>query len=578
MKFNLDPTQCNNGFMDVREGELILLLDGEVKSKIRINEVEFIIIKIISEHGSKSNPISAREIESRLFELIPKRLTVNMLKNAIASIRRKTRELLSITFNNSDEFHFIVNVNRVGYYVGLSTHSASSEVNNLNSTINNTLSRFQVLKLMLSYRSQIMSMKITLYTLAGITLVGLIYLLQITHFITLHEKVDLKYDAILLEIANEYNLGYRGKELLPTVNDTFESGAILVIKNDDEQCIIEKNKIVYFGPNNIIYSDWMTDRELYFYREVVSGAVRVIGRTKKKKITAKYDNYIVYPLLSGVTYSDNFGNYLGKIGNGTFIYKWQGDDSEISFYGKYIVAQVVFFVIFLIAVFERTIIIALLNYIFRLSHFSILLTPVVNTKTGIINYWEMLTRFKGVGTLSVINSLKKNGILGLHTILVLKSIEQITPGNGRFGVNICPSLLRGRVFIKIIKAIKRCDKDVVIVEITECSEFYYSSEMLKNISKIRSLGVHVILDNFGSGNNNIDLLEKISPDAIKINKLFVNDLESDLKQQKFVKDILSLMEGRTQFVVFGGVERESQSQVLKGLGAYYQQGDFLNRP
>jgi len=45
MKFNLDPMQCNNGFMDVREGELILLLDGGVKSKIRINEVEFIIIK-----------------------------------------------------------------------------------------------------------------------------------------------------------------------------------------------------------------------------------------------------------------------------------------------------------------------------------------------------------------------------------------------------------------------------------------------------------------------------------------------------------------------------------------------------
>ncbi|QUM90490.1 EAL domain-containing protein [Moritella sp. 36] len=578
MKFNLDPLQCNDFFMDVREGELILFSDGGVLSKVRINEVEFIVIKIISEHGSKSNPVSAREIESRLFELIPKKLTANMLKNAIASIRRKTRELVSTTLNNSDEFHFIVNANRVGYYVGLSAHSAASEVSNLNSIINNTQSRFQVLKFMLGYKPQVISMKVISYTLGGIALVGLIYFLQIAHLITLREKVDLKYDGTLLEIANEYNLGDRGKACLPIVNERFEDGAILVIKKDVEQCIIEKNKVVYLDSNSIIISDWMSKRDSYFYREVVSGEVRVIGRMKKKKITAPYKHSIIHPLLSGVTYSDNFGNNIGKIDNGIFIYKWRGDDSEISFYGRYIAVQVVFVVIFLIFVFERLMIIALFNYIFRLSNFSIFLNPIVNTKTGMTHYWEMFTRFKGIDTLIAINSLKKNGLLGLHTILVLKSIEGITPEYGRFGVNICPSLLRGRGFKKIYKAIKRCDKDVIIVEITECSEFYYDPHMLENISKIKNLGVHVILDNFGSGNNNIDLLDKISPDAIKIDRFFVSDLEHDLKQQKFVKDILSLMEGRTKIVVFEGVERESQSQILKGLGGYHQQGDFLSRP
>ena len=75
------------------EKELSLQLNNSIHSAIPVNRIEYLILSTIAAFGSLNAPISQRKIEKKLSSQHHLMLPENGFKNAVASIRKKFRQL-----------------------------------------------------------------------------------------------------------------------------------------------------------------------------------------------------------------------------------------------------------------------------------------------------------------------------------------------------------------------------------------------------------------------------------------------------------------------------------------------------
>jgi sensor c-di-GMP phosphodiesterase-like protein len=91
-------------------------------------------------------------------------------------------------------------------------------------------------------------------------------------------------------------------------------------------------------------------------------------------------------------------------------------------------------------------------------------------------------------------------------------------------------------------------------------------------------GCEVALDDFGTGVANLVWLTEIDFDAIKIDRIFTQALNNDLKKQ-MVLPIISMINSLNKLVVFEGVENHEEAEIISQLGEnYHMQGWYFYRP
>ncbi|CAN7694869.1 putative bifunctional diguanylate cyclase/phosphodiesterase [Mesorhizobium sp. LjNodule214] len=115
------------------------------------------------------------------------------------------------------------------------------------------------------------------------------------------------------------------------------------------------------------------------------------------------------------------------------------------------------------------------------------------------------------------------------------------------------------------------------LEITE-GVFIHSRDALDNLSKIRNLGVSLALDDFGSGYSSFGYLADIDLNRLKIDRSFLNDLESSIKKQDVVRGVIALANSLGLVVMAEGVETEGQLAFLIAEQCHGAQGFFMSEP
>lgn len=95
---------------------------------------------------------------------------------------------------------------------------------------------------------------------------------------------------------------------------------------------------------------------------------------------------------------------------------------------------------------------------------------------------------------------------------------------------------------------------------------------------IKSLGVRLALDDFGTGYSSLSYLRSFPVDVVKIDKFFVDEIETDEGSSALVQAILRLGLGLTFEVVAEGIETQEQMRSLIDLGCRYGQGYYLAHP
>jgi len=88
----------------------------------------------------------------------------------------------------------------------------------------------------------------------------------------------------------------------------------------------------------------------------------------------------------------------------------------------------------------------------------------------------------------------------------------------------------------------------------------------------------VSLDDFGTGYSSLSYVHRLPFDAIKIDRSFVTDVDTNSASKKIVKSVIDLCRNLGLECVVEGLETQSQAAVVKALGARAVQGYLFSLP
>ena len=116
------------------------------------------------------------------------------------------------------------------------------------------------------------------------------------------------------------------------------------------------------------------------------------------------------------------------------------------------------------------------------------------------------------------------------------------------------------------------------IELTETAIIANRDQSLHVLRQIKTLGVGVALDDFGTGYSSLETLRAFPFDKIKLDRLFVSELDRSPQAVAIVRAVLALGRSLAIPILAEGIETESQLQVLKREGCDEVQGFLLGRP
>ena len=116
------------------------------------------------------------------------------------------------------------------------------------------------------------------------------------------------------------------------------------------------------------------------------------------------------------------------------------------------------------------------------------------------------------------------------------------------------------------------------LELTESSLMRNPTQALQTMQRLHEKGIHISLDDFGTGFSSMSYLQHLPLDALKIDRSFVSDVETNPRNAAICRALLSLGHSMGLSVIAEGVETEGQYRWLAAHGCDQVQGYLLGRP
>jgi EAL domain-containing protein (putative c-di-GMP-specific phosphodiesterase class I) len=116
------------------------------------------------------------------------------------------------------------------------------------------------------------------------------------------------------------------------------------------------------------------------------------------------------------------------------------------------------------------------------------------------------------------------------------------------------------------------------LEITESTIIADKTRALHILRQIKALGVTIALDDFGTGYSSLETLRSFRFDKIKLDRLFMNEVETNPQSKAMVRAVLALCKSLEVPILAEGVETDNQLDLLRREGCDEAQGYLLGRP
>ncbi|TLP44142.1 EAL domain-containing protein [Cohaesibacter sp. CAU 1516] len=116
------------------------------------------------------------------------------------------------------------------------------------------------------------------------------------------------------------------------------------------------------------------------------------------------------------------------------------------------------------------------------------------------------------------------------------------------------------------------------LELTETALVKDKLRSLHIMRQIKQLGVGIALDDFGTGYSSLEILRTYPFDKIKLDKSFVDEIETDIQSKAIVRAVLALGKSLEIPVLAEGIETSSQMEILRIEGCNEGQGYLLGHP
>ncbi|MGC4864950.1 putative bifunctional diguanylate cyclase/phosphodiesterase [Micromonospora sp. DT53] len=220
------------------------------------------------------------------------------------------------------------------------------------------------------------------------------------------------------------------------------------------------------------------------------------------------------------------------------------------------------------------------------------LQPAVDLATGAPTGVEALIRWQHprrgwLNPADFIRPVENSEQLGTFTRYVLNKALGVAAGWAREGLDVpisvnlsARSLLDPRLPVEIADALRRhqVPPHRLVLEITETvvmSELEVIDEVL---ATLRSMGVQLAVDDFGTGFSSLTFLTRIAVDELKVDRSFVIRMTDSPEAAAIVRTTVGLAHELGLRVVAEGVETAEQRMALAELGCTSAQGYHFFKP
>jgi diguanylate cyclase (GGDEF)-like protein len=116
------------------------------------------------------------------------------------------------------------------------------------------------------------------------------------------------------------------------------------------------------------------------------------------------------------------------------------------------------------------------------------------------------------------------------------------------------------------------------LEITESNAMQNAENTIYILRELKALGVRIAMDDFGTGYSSLNYLKRFPIDTLKLDKMFVKDIETDTSDAAIVSAVISMAHSLKLKVVAEGVETEQQLAFLQEQKCDRIQGYLFSAP
>jgi diguanylate cyclase (GGDEF)-like protein len=120
--------------------------------------------------------------------------------------------------------------------------------------------------------------------------------------------------------------------------------------------------------------------------------------------------------------------------------------------------------------------------------------------------------------------------------------------------------------------------DLLTIELTEGTVMAYPELALRILHKLREVGVHLSVDDYGTGYSSMAYLKNLPVDELKIDRTFITGVTTDANDALIVQSATDLGRNLGFSVIAEGVEDEATLTALREIGVDVAQCYHLGRP
>lgn len=230
------------------------------------------------------------------------------------------------------------------------------------------------------------------------------------------------------------------------------------------------------------------------------------------------------------------------------------------------------------------------------NEFFVVYQPIFDLSSGRLLSFETLVRWRRPGHGVVLPDkflplAEETGlIVPIGEQVLRQACQQLSDWKSQFGdsiepfaisVNLSAAQVHGEDFSRLLKSTInefRLDPQFVSIEITESLLLSDHGNVSQTFQQLRQQGHQLLLDDFGTGYSSLSYLHQFPVDALKIDRSFVQHIESDRNSQAIVRTILALAEVLQLGVIAEGVETPEQEECLRLLNCSQVQGYLYAKP
>jgi len=117
-----------------------------------------------------------------------------------------------------------------------------------------------------------------------------------------------------------------------------------------------------------------------------------------------------------------------------------------------------------------------------------------------------------------------------------------------------------------------------VLEISAASVMSDDERVALDMAALRFMGVHVALDDYGSGSSALAHLTRLPIDIVKLDRALISRIDRDPQMRALCESVVAIGRALTVEVVAEGVETTAQLAALSGFGCDFAQGFLMARP